>query len=93
MAVAALEHLTASGWEVPGDVSLLSADDSPLCEVSVPPVSAMAVDVHHRGQRIGRAVLAVLAGGHARQPPSPPSHVVERGTTAAPRLVAAESGG
>lgn len=93
MAVAALEHLTADGRDVPGDVSLLSADDSPLCEVSVPPVSAMTVDVHHRGHRIGRAVLAVLAGGHARQPPSPPSQLVERGTTASPRLVAAESGG
>ncbi|MEZ0491470.1 LacI family DNA-binding transcriptional regulator [Kineococcus sp. TBRC 1896] len=93
MAVAALEHLTANGRTVPGDVSLLSADDSPLCEVSVPPVSAMTVDVHHRGHRIGRSVLAVLAGGHARQPPSPLSQVVVRGTTAAPRLVAAGSSG
>ncbi|WP_432561797.1 LacI family DNA-binding transcriptional regulator [Kineococcus sp. SYSU DK003] len=83
MAVAALEHLTARGVRVPGDVSLMSADDSPLCEVSVPPLSAMTVDVHHRGQRLGAAVQAVLAGGDARQPPSPESHVVVRGSTAA----------
>ncbi|WP_432542941.1 LacI family DNA-binding transcriptional regulator [Kineococcus sp. SYSU DK002] len=82
MAVAALEHLTARGVRVPGDVSLLSADDSPLCEVSVPPLSAMTVDVHHRGQRLGTAVQAVLAGGDARQPPGPESHVVVRGSTA-----------
>lgn len=84
MAVAALEHLGATGRRVPEDVSLVSADDSPLCEVSVPPLSAMSLDVHHRGQRLGTAVLAVLAGGDARQPPSPPSQVVVRGSTGAP---------
>lgn len=84
MAVAALEHLATTGRRVPDDVSLVSADDSPLCEVSVPPLSAMSLDVHHRGQRLGSAVLAVLAGGDARQPPSPASQVVVRGSTGAP---------
>ena len=84
MAVAALELLAANGRAVPAEISLISADDSPLCELSVPPMSAMSLDVHHRGQRLGSAVLSVLAGGDARQPPSPPSRVVVRGTTAAP---------
>ena len=84
MAVAALEFLTGSGISVPGDVSLMSADDSPLCELTVPPLSAMSLDVHHRGERLGTAVLALLAGGDARQPPSPPSQVLVRETTAPP---------
>ncbi|NAZ85466.1 LacI family DNA-binding transcriptional regulator [Kineococcus indalonis] len=89
MAVAALEHLTATGRAVPGELSLLSMDDSPLCELSVPPVSAMSLDVHHRGERLAAAVLSVLAGGDAHHPPIGPSHVVVRGTTAAPAALGA----
>ena len=86
MAVAALEHLVALGCAVPEEVSLLSMDDSPLCELSVPPVSAMSVDVHQRGRRLGASVLSVLRGGDARQPPITPSQVVDRGTTTAPAV-------
>lgn len=81
MAVAALDVVLAQGISVPDDVSLLSVDDSPLCEVSVPALTAMSLDVHHRGERLGQAVLSVLAGGTAGQPPSPASQVVVRSTT------------
>ncbi|WP_205707107.1 substrate-binding domain-containing protein [Kineococcus vitellinus] len=81
MAVAALEHLTRAGTRVPEDVSLLAADDSPLCELAVPGMSAVSTDVHARGVRLGEAVLQVLAGAPPRQIPGPRVRVVARGTT------------
>jgi DNA-binding LacI/PurR family transcriptional regulator len=81
MAVAAEEELVRSGVDVPGQVSLLACDDSTLCELAVPPLSAMSIDVHEHGVTLGSAVLDVLAGAPHRVYSAPPIRIRERGST------------
>lgn len=81
MAVAAEEELVRSGVEVPARVSLLACDDSTLCELAVPPMSALNIDVHEHGVTLGRAVLDVLRGAGQRVYPGPPIRIRRRGST------------
>jgi DNA-binding LacI/PurR family transcriptional regulator len=81
MAVAAEEDLVRSGVEVPGRVSLLACDDSALCELAVPPLSAMSIDVHEHGVTLGRAVLDSLRGRAHRVYPGPPIRIHRRAST------------
>ncbi|SDS49876.1 LacI family DNA-binding transcriptional regulator [Actinoplanes derwentensis] len=74
MAVAA----SNSGIDVPGQVSLLVHDDSPLCELAVPPLSALSIDVHEHGRVLGRVVLAALDGAAPAEYPGPPVRVLRR---------------
>jgi DNA-binding LacI/PurR family transcriptional regulator len=83
MAVAAEEDLVRSGTRIPADVSLLAGDDSALCELAVPPLSALSVDVHEHGVTLGRAVLEVIAGGPARVHAGPAIRILHRASTAA----------
>jgi len=81
MAVAAEDDLVRSGVRVPEQVSLLACDDSALCELAVPPLSAMGIDVHEYGVTLGRAVLDVLDGDARRDHASPPIRILRRGST------------
>ncbi|GAA0587026.1 substrate-binding domain-containing protein [Paractinoplanes ferrugineus] len=81
MAVAAEEDLVRSGVAVPDQVSLLAGDDSTLCELAMPPLSAMSIDVHEHGVTLGRAVLDVLDGEPHRVYPGPPIQVRLRAST------------
>jgi DNA-binding LacI/PurR family transcriptional regulator len=81
MAVAALQDLARSGVRVPSQVSLLACDDSALCELAVPPLSAMSIDVHEHGVTLGRAVLDVLAGADRRDHAGPSIRIQHRDST------------
>ncbi|MCI2237035.1 substrate-binding domain-containing protein [Kineococcus sp. TRM81007] len=81
MAVAATEDLVRRGVDVPGAVSVLACDDSPLCEMTVPGLSALNVDVHEHGVRLGDAVLDLLLRGATGPRPGPPVRVAERAST------------
>lgn len=81
MAIAAEEDLVRSGVAVPAQVSLLACDDSTLCELAVPPLSAMSIDVHEHGVTLGRAVLDVLHGVPHRVYPGPPIRIRRRAST------------
>jgi DNA-binding LacI/PurR family transcriptional regulator len=81
MAVAAEQALVRSGVRVPAEVSLLACDDSALCELAVPPLSAMSIDVHEHGATLGRAVLDVLAGAPPRDHAGPPIRILHRDST------------
>jgi DNA-binding LacI/PurR family transcriptional regulator len=81
MAVAAEDYLVRSGVRVPGQVSLLARDDSALCELAVPPLSVMSIDVHEQGVTVGRAVLDVLAGAPRRDHAGPAVRILHRGST------------
>ncbi|MEU4622726.1 substrate-binding domain-containing protein [Actinoplanes sp. NPDC023801] len=84
MAVAAARYLASEGIPVPGRLSLIAGNDSALCELAVPPLSALGTDAHEHGRVLGRAVLAVLDG----EPPSvraaPSAKVRLRESTAPP---------
>jgi DNA-binding LacI/PurR family transcriptional regulator len=81
MAVAAEDDLVRSGIRVPAQVSLLACDDSALCELAVPPLSVMSIDVHEQGVTVGRAVLDVLAGAPRRDHAGPAIRILHRGST------------
>ncbi|MFC7528532.1 LacI family DNA-binding transcriptional regulator [Actinoplanes sp. GCM10030250] len=81
MAVAAEQELIRAGVPVPERVSLLVYDDSPLCELAVPPLSALSIDVHDHGLTLARAVLAALDGAPAADHPGPPIRVLRREST------------
>lgn len=78
MAVAA----SRSGIDVPAQVSLLVHDDSPLCELAVPPLAALSIDVHEHGRVLGRVILDTLDGAPPREHPVPPVRVLRRASLA-----------
>ncbi|RMI29407.1 LacI family DNA-binding transcriptional regulator [Streptomyces triticirhizae] len=84
MAVAALSVAAEMGLRVPEDVSLLAWDDSQLCQLTRPTLSAMSHDVHHFGAEVARALYDVLGGERitARQMPTPV--FTPRGSTGPP---------
>ncbi|TXS34541.1 LacI family transcriptional regulator, partial [Streptomyces sp. or43] len=52
------------GFAVPDDVSLLAWDDSQLCRITHPTLSAMSHDVHSFGAQVARTLFAVIEGEH-----------------------------
>jgi DNA-binding LacI/PurR family transcriptional regulator len=81
MAVAAEQEFTRAGVHIPGQVSLLAFADSALCELAVPPLSAMSIDTHEHGVSLGTVVLGVLAGTPRTDRPGPAIHIRHRAST------------
>ncbi|MFC8193711.1 LacI family DNA-binding transcriptional regulator [Cellulomonas sp. NPDC057328] len=82
MAVAGLGVAHELGLSVPADVSLLAWDDSALCRLSHPPLSAMSLDVHAMGVQVADSVLNLLASGRPTSSTAPLPRLVARGSTA-----------
>ncbi|WP_116114906.1 LacI family DNA-binding transcriptional regulator [Austwickia chelonae] len=87
MALGAIQEIRRRGLEVPGDISVIGHDDSPLIAFTDPPLSTLRQDV----DAMGRAAVSALLGeinGH----PAPRAdlvfhaELVERGSTAAARM-------
>jgi DNA-binding LacI/PurR family transcriptional regulator len=60
MALAGVSACHALGLSVPGDISIASFIDSPLCEVAVPPITALKHPIVDFGQQLTRRLLGVL---------------------------------
>lgn len=84
MAVAALSALTELGVAVPSQVSLLAWDDSALCEITHPQLSAMSHDVMGFGAHVGRRLFGLLDGAEPAAYLDCTPRLVIRGSTAAP---------
>ena len=84
MAVAGLAVANEMGLSVPADLSLVSFDDSPLCLLVHPPLTALSRDIAAHGLRAARHLLALVGGadGHSLQVET--AHLVPRGSTAPP---------
>lgn len=84
MAIAGLSALAELGVAVPEEVSLLAWDDSELCLITHPKLSAMSHDVMAFGAHVGRRMFALLDGA------APAAHLdstpvlIERESTGAP---------
>ncbi|MEU5393970.1 LacI family DNA-binding transcriptional regulator [Streptomyces tibetensis] len=85
MAVAGLSVAAEMGLRVPEDVSLLAWDDSQLCRLTHPTLSAMSHDVHGFGADVARTLFSVIAGGEGGSHPVPTPVLMPRGSTAPPR--------
>ncbi|MFI6279860.1 LacI family DNA-binding transcriptional regulator [Streptomyces sp. NPDC050988] len=86
MAVAGLSVAAEMGLSVPGDVSLLAWDDSQLCRLTHPTLSAMSHDVHGFGAEVARTLFDVVTGAEGGgSHPVPTPVLTPRGSTAPPR--------
>ncbi|MEU6231252.1 LacI family DNA-binding transcriptional regulator [Streptomyces sp. NPDC047042] len=85
MAVASLSVAAEMGLGVPGDVSLLAWDDSQLCRLTRPTLSAMSHDVHGFGADVARTLFGVIGGGGGGSHPVATPVLTPRGSTAPPR--------
>lgn len=81
MALAGLEALREHGVRVPADVSVVAWDDSALCQLAVPALSAMSHDVGRIGELAAGAVLDAMAGEPSAVYQAPSAHIVARDST------------
>lgn len=63
MALAGLRSAAQLKVPVPAGLALLAWDDSAMCRLSNPTLSAMTLDVYAMGTQVAQAILQVLAGG------------------------------
>ncbi len=84
MAVAGLAVASEMRVRVPQDLSLLAWDDSQLCELVRPRLSAMSHDVFRFGAQAARLLFDVMAGRDAPSHPAPLPVLVPRESTAPP---------
>ncbi|MFI7018506.1 LacI family DNA-binding transcriptional regulator [Streptomyces sp. NPDC050164] len=86
MAVAGLSVAAEMGLRVPEDVSLLAWDDSQLCRLTHPTLSAMSHDVHGFGAEVARTLFSVITGSEGGSHPVPTPVLTPRGSTAPPKV-------
>ncbi len=84
MAVAGLTVAAELGLSVPRELSLLAWDDSQLCQLTRPMLSAMSHDVSRFGAEVTRCLFDVIRGNNPQSHASDTPVLVPRGTTAAP---------
>ncbi|MDM8085047.1 substrate-binding domain-containing protein [Cellulomonas cellasea] len=82
MALAGLGVAQEMGVPVPDQLSILAWDDSALCRLAHPPLSAMSLDVYAMGAQAADCVLNLLAGGPVASHTAPLPRLVARGSTA-----------
>ncbi|MDX6433964.1 MAG: hypothetical protein QOE54_6330 [Streptosporangiaceae bacterium] len=84
-AVAGLSVAAEMGVSIPGELSLLAWDDSQLCRLTHPTLSAMSHDVFGYGEEVARRLMAVLEHGADVSGPVATPVLIPRGSTAQPR--------
>lgn len=81
LAVAGLAAVRECGLDVPVDVSIMVWDDSVLCEVTHPALTAVRRDLVAYGGRAAEHLLAVLRGEQVRDVESPRPRLAVRSST------------
>ncbi|WP_413230044.1 LacI family DNA-binding transcriptional regulator [Kitasatospora herbaricolor] len=81
MAVAGIAVAAEAGLRVPADVSLVAWDDSDLCRITRPALSALSHDPFATGEQVARCLLELLDTGGAPSRTSGAPVLVPRGTT------------
>jgi DNA-binding LacI/PurR family transcriptional regulator len=85
MAVAGLAAAQQGGRAVPADLSIVAWDDSPICPLMHPPLTALTRDISGYGTQAARLLLAAIDGDEVADMHAEPAHLTVRGSTAAPR--------
>lgn len=81
MALAGLDEAARLGVRVPEDLSLVAWDDSALCQLADPPLSAVSHDVQSLGELVGHAMSEALVGVAPQVIEAEPAHLVVRGSS------------
>ena len=84
MAVAGLDAAKRLRVPVPDELSLLAWDDSTMCQLASPPLSAMRGDTYQYGMSVAQSALELIDRGEAARRWAPALGFIGRGTTAAP---------
>jgi DNA-binding LacI/PurR family transcriptional regulator len=84
MAVAGLAVAQEMGLSVPGDLSIVAWDDSPLCSLVHPPLTALTRDTFAFGASAARSLLSVLDGAEGADVEDHVPMLVHRESTSAP---------
>jgi DNA-binding LacI/PurR family transcriptional regulator len=85
MAVAGLAVAQEMGLNVPADLSIVAWDDSPLCSLVHPPLTALSRDIAEYGAHAARQLLAAIAGKPVDNAEAGTAHLTPRGSTAPPK--------
>lgn len=80
MALGALHEAGRLGLSVPADLSLVAWDDSALCQLAAPPLSAVSHDVQELGELTGYTLADALVAAPAGTVNAPPARLVVRGS-------------
>ncbi|MFC4564858.1 LacI family DNA-binding transcriptional regulator [Nocardiopsis mangrovi] len=84
MALAALGAAHELGIGVPDQLSVIAWDDSPLCGLARPALTAVARDIPEHGRRAAASLLRLIAGEPAAHVPTPLPVLTRRASTAPP---------
>lgn len=84
MAVAALNVAQEMGIGVPGELSIVAGDDSQLCVLVRPALTALSWDIQAYGRDTARVLLEMIDGGPERSFQQNPARLVVRGSTGVP---------
>jgi DNA-binding LacI/PurR family transcriptional regulator len=82
-AIAAIRAAESLGLTVPGDVSIVGFDDSPLAASVRPPLTTIRQEITRKGQAAVAAIVGVMAGA-TQEPVLLPTELVVRESTAPP---------
>jgi DNA-binding LacI/PurR family transcriptional regulator len=82
MAVAGLAVAQEMGRVVPADLSIVAWDDSPVCPLVHPPLTALSRDIVAYGTNAARQLLAAIAGDPVTHLQDEPAHLTIRASTA-----------
>jgi len=82
MAVAALGVAREMRVPVPAELSIIAGDDSQLCSLAHPTLTALSRDISGYGAHAARTLLKTIAGQHPGSHQDPAAHLVARGSTA-----------
>jgi DNA-binding LacI/PurR family transcriptional regulator len=85
MAVAGIGAAAELGRVVPDDVSLVAWDDSPLCRLTHPQLTALVRDTHAFGHRAARRLLEIVDGATTSDSEDELPRLQPRPSTATPR--------
>ena len=81
LAVTGLGVAHQMGFSVPDDVSIVAWDDSLICQVVHPPLTAMTRDIPSYGRAVARRLLAEIDGHGAGDVEEQRAELVPRGST------------
>ncbi|PAX07693.1 LacI family DNA-binding transcriptional regulator [Sphingomonas lenta] len=86
MALAALEVARGAGLDVPGDLSIVSFDDTPIVKFSAPSLTAIRQPIAAMTARAAELLIRATTGEAVGDEPSVlPFDLIVRGSTAPPR--------